>query len=227
MARTKKVLPAVSLDPTEEEAAKVKTSVEKIRASNGNRTRGNFSDNRGPGFMANNPSRPTEELVTTQVASGKRAPITLPMPDGLVSEDIISPEKPNVPTVKTYYVEAEQARLSVTQLDAIDKLANLAQRHSVADTAAALGVTTQTIYTWLNQPLFQSLLEERTRANFYNIGRIKLFKVYDDELGKSKPGSRVLEQVAKTLGLYSDGDTTNVQVNIEQYGNQTELNSDV
>lgn len=214
VGRQKKSLKPISLEPTDEEQAAVTDAVDSLKESNGYRKR------------PKNPMRPVESLVEHKLKTGELIPILLPGVPAPSLDDEIQSESLKFPTLNTYYVDPAQSKLTTTQMTAIKLLCDfVGPKQSVADVAAAVCVTAQTVYAWHNEILFLTALEEWKRGLFYLVGRSKLYTVYNNELDKAHPGSRVLEQIAKTLGLYSDGDSVNVQVNVNNAGNQTELDS--
>lgn len=110
---------------------------------------------------------------------------------------------------------AQHAQLTVTQWEAIELLADLISKPSVQQVAVAVGVDDATLYRWLSKPEFAQELRLRKQAIFVELDAFKLMGVYDNELNKNNPGSRVMEQIAKTLGFFSDGSDISLNIQVD------------
>lgn len=127
------------------------------------------------------------------------------------------------PTCEASPVSLAKGRLTNTQMAGVEILSDVIVRRTIAQCADELNISHQAVYKWFNDPVFTAALELRKRENFINVGKIKMYDVYLKEVDKAVPSSRMTEQIAKTLGFFSDSDNINIEVNVDATGEQNNL----
>jgi hypothetical protein len=215
----------ISLDATD---ADTKSVVQEAKA----KTAGRGSRTRKPGRVrrTEEDDAPNPQFAPTTAPSGIGASaasdyvaVQLPVVTEHKVGDVLNAPGNDTPSYKTFVVRSDEASLSPTQTAAIELLADMMKAYSVPQVAELIGVEHPTLYRWLASPVFNVALELRTRENFLSLGRVKAYHVYNRELNKASPSSRMMEQIAKTLGFFSDADTINLEVNVSSSNEQTSI----
>jgi hypothetical protein len=198
--------PAISLDVSADDINAVKHEVKAKTSALGRKGTGRKVVKKSPEDHL--PASDALAITSTDLAL---------LPDVLQSAQVVEPVQ------VAQAIRRAEAGLTEAQKHAVEVLADVVVRRSVPQCADEVGVSAQAVYTWFANPVFTAALELRKRENFINVARIKMYDVYLKEVDKAVPSSRMTEQIAKTLGFFSDNDSINIEINVDASGEQNNL----